>query len=262
MRPEAEKGLGFALSCACTAVSDVAIEAREAQRSSDIPMQSITTRIKKTEMRNDILILNVKTPRTNRLRFLAGQTAELEIDGVGKNSYPIASCPCDDMNLQFHIDLQADDALAKYLAGGSKPSDSLQLEGPRGDFTLRDDSPASLVFIAEGIGFASIKGLIEHAMSLDVAEEIVLIWIAEHSDDFYLGNLCRAWQDALDNFTLHKIPVAGRNDVGQQLTAWLGDRVKTYDYYICAGRDTKDQLKEVLHRLGVPDDNLIFEEKH
>ena len=259
---EAEKGLGFALSCACTAVSDVVIEAREAQRGSDIPLQSISTRIKKTEVRDDILLLNVKTPRTNRLRFLAGQTAELSIEGIGKGIYPIASCPCDDMNLQFHIELQADDALAKYLAERGTGSEALQLEGPRGDFSLRDDSPASLVFIAEGIGFASIKGLIEHAMSLDVAEEIILIWVADHSDDFYLNNLCRAWQDALDNFHLHKISTADRDQLGDKLSAWLGDKATAYDYYVCAGAETTVQLQDSLQQLGVPKENCVFEEKH
>ncbi len=259
---EAEKGLGFALSCACTAVSDVVIEAREAQRGSDIPLQSISTRIKKTEVRDDILLLNVKTPRTNRLRFLAGQTAELSIEGIGKGIYPIASCPCDDMNLQFHIELQADDALAKYLAERGTGSEALQLEGPRGDFSLRDDSPASLVFIAEGIGFASIKGLIEHAMSLDVAEEIILIWVADHSDDFYLNNLCRAWQDALDNFHLHKVTTADRDQLGDKLSAWLGDKATAYDYYVCAGAETTVQLQDSLQQLGVPKENCVFEEKH
>ena len=259
---EAEKGLGFVLSCACTAVSDIVIEAREAQRSSDIPLQSINTRVKKTEVRADVLLLNVKTPRTNRLRFLAGQTAELSIDGVGKGIYPIASCPCDDMNLQFHIELEADNALANYLARSNSSSEALQLEGPRGDFALRDESPASLVFIAEGIGFASIKGLIEHAMSLDVAEEIKLIWIAEQSDDFYLNNLCRAWQDALDNFTLHKMAVADREQLAGNLASWLGEKAENYDYYVCAGPDLTSQLEESLSNLGVPKANCVFEEKY
>ena len=259
---EAEKGLGFALSCACTAVSDVVLEAREALRGSDIPLQSITTKIKKSEVRDDILLLNVRTPRTNRLRFLAGQTAELEITDIGKNSYPIASCPCDDMNLQFHIDLSADDPLADYLANRASNSDSLLLEGPKGDFALRDDSPASLVFIAEGIGFASIKGLIEHAMSLDIAEEIKLIWIADNTDAFYLNNLCRAWQDALDNFKLHKITMAERDKLEAQLKSWLGEKAQNFDYYVCASEPLNEQIGSVLERLDVPADNCVFEEKH
>ena len=258
---EAEKGLGFALSCACTAVSDIVIEAREAQRSSDIPLQTIDTRIKKTEIRDDILLLNLKTPRTNRLRFLAGQSAELKIEGIGEGSYPIASCPCDDMNLQFHIDLADGDNLADHLARQSKNNDSVQLEGPRGNFALRDDSPASLVFIAEGIGFASIKGLIEHAMSLDVAEEIILIWIAESSDEFYLKNLCRAWQDALDNFQLHMVGKTERDQLGQKMQSWLGESAKGFEYYICAGDKITGVVRESLEQLNVPSDSCIFERK-
>ena len=46
----------------------------------------------------DTRLLHLQTPRTNRLRFLAGQSVTL-FGGAGDNDaqalYPIASCPCD-----------------------------------------------------------------------------------------------------------------------------------------------------------------------
>ena len=94
------------------------------------------------------------------------------------------------MNLQFHIGLDKQDPVANYLDESAKANDLLTLEGPVGSFVLNENSSNPLVFIAEGIGFASIKGLIEHAMALDVAEKIFLFWIADSGDSHYLNNLC------------------------------------------------------------------------
>ena len=134
---EAEKGIGYILGCCNTAISDVVLEADEAQSTNDIPGQNIPIRIKRIDHPNpEVLILSTRTPRTSRLRFLAGQRATLSIDNVGSGFYPIASCPCDDMNLQFHIGLDQQDPVASYLDASAKPNDLLTLEGPVGSFVL------------------------------------------------------------------------------------------------------------------------------
>ena len=111
----------------------------------------------------------------------------------------MASCPCDDRNLQFHVRRVPGDRLSEYVFRRLKNGDIVSLTGPHGEFTLREDSPHSLIFLAHGSGFAPIKSLIEHAMARDVAESMHLYWLAG-KDGHYLNNLCRAWTDALDNF--------------------------------------------------------------
>jgi CDP-4-dehydro-6-deoxyglucose reductase len=233
---EAEKGIGYILGCSHTAVSDVVLEADEAQNTGDIPEQNISLRLKRIERPNpEVLIVSTRTPRTSRLRFLAGQRARLSIDQVGSAVYPIASCPCDDMNLQFHIALDADDALASYLAESAHNNQRLNLEGPDGSFVLNENSPRSLVFVAEGIGFAAIKGLIEHAMALDAAEQIHLFWVARDEQPPYLHNLCRAWNDALDNFHYCPLPASAAPVLGEHLQLQLQSRSPAdFDYYISA----------------------------
>jgi len=65
---------------------------------------------------------------------------------------------------------------------------------------LNEDSHRPLAFIAGDSGFAPIKSLIEHAMALDAAESIHLLWVAAGDGGHYLDNLCRSWSDALDDF--------------------------------------------------------------
>jgi CDP-4-dehydro-6-deoxyglucose reductase len=166
-----------------------------------MPLQSIDARIKSVRPLGDELrLLHLQTPRSNRLRFLAGQSVSLSLaDGTGA-SFPVASCPCDDRNLEFHIGRRAGDAFAEQVFGGLKGVDAVRVEGPRGQFVLNEASHRPLVFIACESGFAPIKSLIEHAMALDAAETLHLVWIASGEGGHYLDNLCRSWSDALDNF--------------------------------------------------------------
>ena len=256
---EAEKGLGYLLGCSHTAVSDVVLEADEARGSADIPQQRISIRLKRIERpREDVVIVSARTPRTNRLRFLAGQRATLGIDGVGRAHYPIASCPCDDMHLQFHIAVDARDPLSGYLAESARANESVELEGPVGGFVLNENSPRALVFVAEGIGFASVKGLIEHAMALDAAEQIHLFWLHGENQDPYLHNLCRAWHDALDNF--HYQPLTASTP----LDAHLGDALSSadataYDYYLCVSDAQRRHFENFAEANGIAESQVLFE---
>jgi CDP-4-dehydro-6-deoxyglucose reductase len=87
--------------------------------------------------------------------------------------------------------------------------DSVRVEGPRGEFVLNEESHRALVFIAGESGFAPIKSLIEHAMALDAAESIHLVWVAADSNGHYLDNLCRSWSDALDDFRYTPLTAGG-----------------------------------------------------
>jgi len=258
---EAEKGIGYILGCCHTAVSDVVLEADEAQSTSDIPQQTIPLRLKKIDHPNhQVLIVSTRTPRTSRLRFLAGQRATLSIDHVGSSFYPIASCPCDDMNLQFHIALDKQDPVSAYLAESARVNDQLMLEGPVGSFVLNENSPNPLVFIAEGIGFASIKGLIEHAMALDQAERIFLFWIADNEEFNYLNNLCRAWNDALDNFEYVPLMASSGENLGDEILQQLKpDDPADFDYYLCSGEKIKTAVQRFTDAGDVPQNQVLFE---
>ena len=206
----AEKNAGVVLMCCNTALTDLVMEAREAHGAADMPLQTIDARVKSvTPLGDDVRLLHLQTPRSNRLRFLAGQSAALSLaDGVSA-SLPVASCPCDDRNLQFHIRRRAGDAFAERVFSGLKGADSVRVEGPRGEFVLNEESHRALVFIAGESGFAPIKSLIEHAMALDVAESLHLVWVASDSNGHYLDNLCRSWSDALDDFRYTPLTAKG-----------------------------------------------------
>ncbi len=258
---ESEKISGQVLLCCHTAVTDLVVEAAEAHGARDIPLQTIQTRVKSVEpMAGDMRLLHLQTPRTNRLRFLAGQQVTLRVaDGV-EADLPIASCPCDDRNLQFHVRLASGDRFAEHVFHTLKSSDNLTVTGPRGEFMLHEGSTRSLIFLACDTGFAPIKSLIEHAMSLESAETIHLYWITCHEREHYMQNLCRAWADALDNFQYTPLDVHGDEAcLAQELERVLGDhpQLAEFDVYTAGSMALTEAAKKTLIPAGLPPEQLF-----
>ena len=159
-----------------------------------------------TPLADDTLLLHLQTPRSNRLRFLAGQGVTLGVAGGSHDfsgDYPIASCPCDDRNLHFHLRRDAsddgDEFAQRLFAGAIRAGDDMNVRGPWGDFVIEQDAERPLLFIAAANGFAPVKSLIEHAMAAETCESICLAWTAA-AGGHYLANQCRAWAAALDEF--------------------------------------------------------------
>ena len=261
----AERNAGVILMCCNTAVLDLVIEAREAHGAADMPAQSIEAKVKSIEpISADMRLLHLQTPRSSRLRFLAGQSVSLELaDGSAADS-PIASCPCDDRNLHFHVRRRPGDAFAERVFDGLNRADPVRVVGPRGEFVLDEESSRPLVFIAGESGFAPIKSLIEHAMALEVAESLHLFWVASGKGGHYLDNLCRSWGDALDDFRYVPLEMnepgsqAAVNDLlGRALKAY--PRLGEYDFYVSGPRPFSRAAAELLMEQGLPRAQLFVD---
>ena len=261
---ESEKNAGIVLMCCNTSVIDLVIEAQEARGILDIPLQDIAARVKSVSaMAGDMRLLHLQTPRSNRLRFLAGQSVSLTLADGANASYPVASCPCDDRNLEFHIPHRPDERFADGVFKGLGSADLVRVEGPRGEFVLNEESSRSLIFLACDSGFAPMKSLIEHAMALDIAETLNLYWIASGESGHYLNNLCRSWNDALDNFRYTPLKANGgqspetvTRDALARVLQDLPD-LGAYDVYAAAPESLANEAEHQLLELGLPRSQLF-----
>lgn len=262
---ETEKSQGYVLACAHTAASsELTIETLEAEGPADIPQQQIVTNVRAVRLLSqDTMLLHLQTPRSHRLRFLAGQSVTLglaEGDDVHAQ-YSIASCPCDDRNLQFFVARNSDDALAeRVFAGGLKPGSAVTVWGPNGDFVLADDTHP-LVFAACDTGFAPVQSLIEHALSLDTSPSISLFWLATRPDGHFMANQCRAWSEAFDAFEVtlseHEETMMGASQMAAAMRADLFDI--DCSFYIAGPQAFVSTLRAELASAGVPASQLHTE---
>ena len=209
----AQQALGYALLCSCTAISDLVLETEVARTPHEISEQQLSGEVRAMAQPTDeVTVIHIKTPPAERLRFLAGQRAILTLGGSLAMELPIASCPCEDRHLEFHVRRMHGHHFSDYVFEQLQPGDSVSLRGPRGDFVLNVESQRPIIFIAFYTGFAPVKSLMEHAMALDQAEAIHLLWIAANAPGLYLPGLARAWADALDNFHYEPLLVGGDLD--------------------------------------------------
>lgn len=264
---EAEKAQGYILMCCNTAASsELALEMLEAGGPQDIPQQHIVAHVRAvTELAPDTRLLHLQTPRTHRLRFLAGQSVSLGWNLPGQadahGTYSVASCPCDDRNLLFFITRDESDDLAQHLfAGDIKPSAAITVLGPTGEFVLADGH-RPLVFAACDGAFASVKSLIEHALSLDSAPSLSLFWLATRRDGHFYSNQCRAWSEALDQFEYELVSnddvTTGARQIAQAMRADVFDI--DCDFYLSGPLAFISTLHQELRAAGVASAQIFTE---
>jgi CDP-4-dehydro-6-deoxyglucose reductase, E3 len=263
-----ERAQNYKLLCSHTAVSDLVVEMVEAHSPADIPEQQIVARVKSVSpLDAHTYLLHLQTPRTNRLRFFAGQSVTLGYAGGGidfRGDYPVASCPCDDRNLLFHVtraDAEAGDGFAARLfAGAVHAGDAVDVWGPFGDFVLRQETGRPLAFVCCDAGFAPVRSLVEHALSVDTFPAISIHWAATRKDGHYLANQCRAWVDALDHFSYHAIDAGDAAVAGQLAGAALAAEMKLgpdRDIYVAGNADFVQEAHGALLAAGVPKDRMV-----
>jgi len=269
---ERERADGQFLMCRTSAASDLVIEAVEARGAADVPVQTLTTQVNKlVRLSEDVMELHLRTPRSQTLWFLAGQHVRLNIPGIAPRHKSIASCPCNGMVLQFHVRRRPGDPFSDHVFTRMKVRDTIDVEGPFGSFVLDEESTRPLIFIAFETGFAPIKSLIEHAISLEMRQPIRLYWITAGARGHYLENHCRAWQDALDDFGFAPIggsDAPGGRGTGAELAMERAVTRLLTDYPDLAGHDVYANGPEVLFAglsaaliaRGLPPDRLFVDQ--
>ncbi|WP_455204182.1 2Fe-2S iron-sulfur cluster-binding protein [Kaarinaea lacus] len=255
--PEAEKHQDVVLLCSTAPRSAMVIQAHEAKTAADIPRQSIQGRVAKVERKgDDHILLHVRTPRSQTLRFLAGQHVTVTFAGVPPHDLAVASCPCNGMVLQFHLQRDDNEPFIRHVFQSVRNADKLLVEGPFGEFTLDEESKRPLVLVGHETGFAPLKSLIEHAIALDLTQQMMLFWISAPERQHYLSNYCRAWEDALDNFAFFPMHMPAQNgsdfsDVAQQIAVHssVGAAV---DLYLAGPAPMTSAVEQAYDACGAP----------
>ncbi|MEW6706544.1 MAG: 2Fe-2S iron-sulfur cluster-binding protein [Pseudomonadota bacterium] len=257
---ESERAQGYRLLCAHTAGSgELTLEALEAGGPQDIaPQQLVAQVVAVRELAPDTRLLHLLTPRSHRLRFLAGQWVTLGLARGGRDlhgSYPLANCPCDDRSLQVLLAREDDDdGLARELfAGRLRTGDEITVWGPQGGFVLAEGH-RPLVFAACDLGLGPVKSLVEHALALDVAPSLSLFWLATRPDGHFMANQCRAWSEALDPFEYGLFtdadPCRGAARVAEAMRADVFGI--DCDFYLAGPASFVQGLAQALHEAGIP----------
>ncbi len=197
-----EQATGMALFCQARPRGDLEIEVREPGAAADMQVKRLPARVaKKDFLAPDVVRLCLKLPAAERLQFLAGQYIDFILADGRRRSFSLANAPHDDEFLELHLRHVEKGEFTEQVFERMKVKDMVRIEGPHGEFYLREDSPRPLIFVAGGTGFAPIKGIIEHAFAAAVTRPMRLYWGARAKVDLYLDELPRQWAQQQANFS-------------------------------------------------------------
>ncbi|HUG76411.1 MAG TPA: CDP-6-deoxy-delta-3,4-glucoseen reductase [Burkholderiales bacterium] len=189
-----ERTQGKALFCQARPLSDVVIEARAVSAAGGIEVKTLPCRVQRMQrLADDVMVLHLKLPANERLKFLAGQFIEFLLKDGTRRSFSMATPPHDAELIELHVRRVAGGQFTDHVFGKMKERDILRFEGPLGVFFLREQSPKPIVLVASGTGFAPIKSLIEDAFHRGIARPMTLYWGGRRPKDLYLNDLPLRW---------------------------------------------------------------------
>ena len=252
--------MGYVLMCCNTAVTDLTLEAGEADEPMDLPEQTLDASVSGLQQLNDeTILLHLRTSSSENFRFFAGQKSTLTTSEDISSTLSIISCPCDGQNLYFIAQKQRNAPRAIEFYESLQTGNKVKVTGPHGQFFLRTGSTRPSIFIACDDGFAPIKSLIEHAISIDRIKAFHLYRIGSTETPTYYHNLCRSWEDAFENFNYTNIQAdTDADEIASQIGADNLD-LNNFDGYISGPEQFTQTIKKALIEQGLPADRLRFE---
>ena len=244
--PAAEREQGKALFCQCKPLSDCVLEARLVGKAGDIPIKTLPCRIHKLEkLTDDVIVLQLKLPASEKLKFLAGQYLEFMLKNGSRRSFSMGNAPHDAELVEIHVRHVPGGQFTDHVFGKMKAKDILRFEAPLGTFFLREESDKPIVFVASGTGFAPIKSIIEHAFEQQIVRPMTLYWGGRRPADLYMHALAKKWAEEHGAF-FDYVPVIS-NALPED--AWTG---RTGFVHRAAMEDFPDLAGYQVYACGVP----------
>ncbi|MDR0701668.1 MAG: CDP-6-deoxy-delta-3,4-glucoseen reductase [Azoarcus sp.] len=243
--PEAERAEGYALLCRARARSDLTIEIPTAAQTVAAPVKQIPCRVSHLErLAEDVMRVDLQLPATESFTFRAGQYIDILLPDGGRRSFSIANAPCREGSLELHIRRVPGGRFTGHVFESMKARDILRIEGPHGDFRLREDSGRPIVMIGGGTGFAPLKGLVEHAIHIGLERPIAFYWGARSPEGLYLHEMAQSWHAMLPG--LRYIPAISGNQADD---GWTGRRGRVHEAVLA---DFDDLSRHEVYACGAP----------
>jgi len=256
---------GYAFLCQAKATADLSIKARTVETAADIKIRQFPCRVSNCEKLNDdVMRLVLDLPKTERLKFLAGQYIDILMQDGKRRSFSLANAPDQDQRLELHIRHYDGGLFSEYAFKDLTEKTLLRIEGPLGQFTLHE-SDRPIIMIAGGTGFAPVKSLIEYSLKNSDKRSIQLYWGARTVADLYLNDMAEQWSK--NNEHIQYKPVLSEVD---KLNGWAGKTgfvhdavlkdhadLSAYDIYACGPPPMINAVVESFPANGLNRDRLF-----
>lgn len=206
-----DRARGRHLACQCRALGPVSIRATlGAEYAPKIPpMRQKAHLIGIKDITRDIREFRFKA--ANNADFLPGQFAMLELPGVGSSrAYSMSNIANTDNEWHFQIRYVENGLGTSFLFNQLKTGGEIEIDGPYGLASLREDSPRDIVCIAGGSGLAPMVSIARGAAQKGLLEDRKLYFLygARTPEDVCGEEMLRAlgYENAIKYIPIVSIP--------------------------------------------------------
>lgn len=260
---------GYTLLCQAEPIEDLVIRVREIEAVRDIQVRMLPARVlEKTQLADNVVRLQLRLPAGQRLQFLAGQYIDVLLSAGKRRAFSIASCPSLENEIELHIRHVDGGDFTGYVFDELKERDILRLEGPQGNFFVRNDQlERPMIMMGGGTGFAPLKSMIEHLLEQDDRRPIKLYWGARNASELYLDQLPRRWAREHAHISYHR--ALSEIDEGEEGEVFQGfvheavladhDDLSGHDVYMSGPPAMIEISKRTFIEHGVPENRLFYD---
>jgi len=215
-------------------------------------------------LNHDTVQVFLKTLGSKSLQYLAGQYIDLIHPDFDPCSFSIANAPVNSGLIELHVRSTGNGKLTNFIVNELEEGSLLKIKGPRGSLFFRRNSKKPIILLAGGVGFSTIKSIIECAIATKFNRPIYLYWGVRSEFDFYL-NLPHKWENEYDN--IHFSPVLStpnnqwKGRVGYVHMSVLSDfnNLSCYEVYTCGPPVMVRLAYKSFMELGLPKESFFSE---
>jgi Na+-transporting NADH:ubiquinone oxidoreductase subunit F len=266
---DAEKEEHIRLSCQFKVKSDVSIEIPEEL----FNVKQFTARIERLrDLTHDIKEVRLALIDPPVIEMTAGQFIQFQVpeyeltEEPVYRAYSMASVPSDTGHVELEIRLVPNGICTTYVHKYLKEGDEVLLNGPYGEFYLRD-TERPLICIAGGSGMAPLKSILLDMAEKGSTRKAQYFFGARSKRDLFLVEEMRELEKRLPGFTF--IPALsepaeednwdGAVGLITDIVAQQAQDASEAEAYLCGSPGMIDACVKVLTGLGVPEDRIYYD---
>jgi len=181
-------------------------------------------------------------------------------------AYSIASSPSRKSEIQLEIRLVPEGICTTYVFTRLKAGDKVTINGPYGDFYLRDGE-RDIVFIAGGSGMAPIRSMLLDMAEKGIDRKATYFFGARAMRDLFLVDEMRELERRLPNFRF--VPALsspapeddwkGEKGIVTEVLDRHFDSLAGHEAYLCGSPGMIDASIKTLKGKGMPEDRIFYD---
>ncbi len=255
-----------ALFCIAKTARDIEISIEEITQGQQFEVKQYGCHVSsKNKLCHDVIALKITLDNDQRLQYHAGQYIEFILKDGKRRAFSIANAPHKDELLELHIRHVDGGLFTDFLFESMPDNESLQLQGPLGQFYLREDRHRPIIMVGGGTGFGPLKAMIEHIEYVGFEQPVHLFMGVRALRDLYMQEMTEGWIS--NNNKLSFIPVLSEpldEDNWQGETGFVHESVarhfpdlKDFDIYMSGPPPMINAAVELFINQGASRDNMF-----